>query len=41
MIKQPLLLVILDGFGLCPKTPGNAIKNAHTPHFDDLYQNYP
>lgn len=40
-IKKPLLLVILDGFGLRNQSHGNAIKLAKTPTFDNLYANYP
>ena len=29
-------LVILDGWGLAPPGPGNAVDLAHTPVFDDL-----
>ncbi len=41
MIKKPLLLVILDGFGLRDQKKGNAIKLAQTPNFNDLFKNYP
>lgn len=34
-------LVILDGFGLAPPGPGNAVELAHTPVFDDLVARYP
>ena len=37
----PLLLVVLDGWGLNPDKKGNAIEQAHTPVMDDLYKNYP
>lgn len=33
---KPLLLLILDGFGLAPAGPGNAISLAHTPTLDRL-----
>ncbi|HTK24683.1 MAG TPA: 2,3-bisphosphoglycerate-independent phosphoglycerate mutase [Gaiella sp.] len=34
---EPLVvLVILDGWGIAPPGPGNAISLAHTPVFDDL-----
>lgn len=39
--KTPLLLVILDGFGLKESREGNAIALAKTPNFDNLYANYP
>ena len=31
-----VLLVILDGFGIAPAGPGNAITSAITPHLDEL-----
>jgi 2,3-bisphosphoglycerate-independent phosphoglycerate mutase len=34
-------LVVLDGWGLAPPGPGNAIDLAHTPVFDDLWARYP
>ena len=34
-------LVILDGWGIAPAGPGNAIKLADTPVFDRLWHDYP
>src|SRR5436190_17488667 len=34
-------LVILDGWGLAPPGPGNAVELAHTPVFDLIGQTYP
>jgi 2,3-bisphosphoglycerate-independent phosphoglycerate mutase len=34
-------LVILDGWGLAPPGPGNAIELAETPVFDRLWHDYP
>src|SRR4051812_18100813 len=34
-------LVILDGWGLAPPGPGNAIELADTPVFDALWAKYP
>jgi 2,3-bisphosphoglycerate-independent phosphoglycerate mutase len=34
-------LVILDGWGIAPPGPGNAISLAHTPVFDRLVARYP
>jgi 2,3-bisphosphoglycerate-independent phosphoglycerate mutase len=34
-------LVVLDGWGLAPEGPGNAIAQARTPVFDDLCATYP
>jgi 2,3-bisphosphoglycerate-independent phosphoglycerate mutase len=36
-----LALVILDGWGLAPPGPGNAISQAQTPVFDRLWKQYP
>ncbi|HEX6117010.1 MAG TPA: 2,3-bisphosphoglycerate-independent phosphoglycerate mutase [Solirubrobacterales bacterium] len=36
-----LCLVILDGWGLAPPGPGNAIEQAETPFFDSLWARYP
>ena len=33
-------LVILDGWGLAPEGPGNAISLAETPVFDELWEKY-
>jgi 2,3-bisphosphoglycerate-independent phosphoglycerate mutase len=34
-------LVILDGWGLAPPGPGNAVSLADTPVFDELWSSYP
>ena len=34
-------VVILDGFGLAPPGPGNAVELARTPAFDDLCARFP
>jgi 2,3-bisphosphoglycerate-independent phosphoglycerate mutase len=34
-------LVVLDGWGLAPDGPGNAVSLADTPVFDDLWSRYP
>src|SRR5918994_5852627 len=36
-----LCLVILDGWGLAPPGPGNAVEQADTPYFDSLWAGYP
>ncbi len=41
MTVPSLALVILDGWGLAPPGPGNAISLAETPVFDDLWSRYP
>ncbi|RII28798.1 MAG: 2,3-bisphosphoglycerate-independent phosphoglycerate mutase [Geobacter sp.] len=41
MPKQPLLLMILDGWGLNPHSEHNAIALARTPNMTSLYREYP
>jgi 2,3-bisphosphoglycerate-independent phosphoglycerate mutase len=36
-----LALVVLDGWGLAPPGPGNAISQAQTPIFDELWGRFP
>lgn len=38
---RPLVLAILDGFGIAPDSEGNAISRANTPTFDMLTSRYP
>ena len=40
-MKDLVALVILDGWGLAPPGPGNAVELADTPVFDELWQRYP
>lgn len=40
-MRKPVALIILDGFGYLPTDQGNAVKQANTPVFDDLLENYP
>ena len=37
----PVVLVILDGWGLAPDGPGNAVSLAETPVMDRLWRDYP
>jgi 2,3-bisphosphoglycerate-independent phosphoglycerate mutase len=40
--RVPLVtLVILDGYGVAPPGPGNAVELADTPVFDRLWRDYP
>lgn len=39
-MKKPLMLMILDGFGISGKE-GNAICAANTPNLDKIFSNYP
>ena len=36
-----VVLVVLDGWGLAPDGPGNAVSLAGTPVFDELWREYP
>jgi 2,3-bisphosphoglycerate-independent phosphoglycerate mutase len=38
---ERVALVILDGWGLAPPGPGNAVDLADTPVFDELWERYP
>jgi 2,3-bisphosphoglycerate-independent phosphoglycerate mutase len=40
-IHPSVCLVVLDGWGLAPPGPGNAVDLADTPVFDDLWARYP
>jgi 2,3-bisphosphoglycerate-independent phosphoglycerate mutase len=40
-VKTPVVLVILDGWGIAPPGPGNAVSLATTPHLDQLFRSYP
>ena len=41
MNPRPLLLLILDGFGVAPPSSSNAIAQANTPVWDKLWSSYP
>lgn len=41
MKKRPIVLCILDGYGLSDTVKGNAVKLANTPNLDDLMALYP
>ncbi|MCR5703421.1 MAG: 2,3-bisphosphoglycerate-independent phosphoglycerate mutase [Eubacterium sp.] len=41
MAKKPVVLMVLDGYGLNENPEGNAIAMAKTPVMDDLMKNYP
>ncbi len=41
MAKKPVVLLILDGYGLNDKVEGNAVKQANTPVMDRLMKEYP
>lgn len=40
-VKHPVCLMILDGFGINPRTEGNAVAAAKKPNLDRLFAQYP
>lgn len=38
---KPVVLLILDGFGIAPPSEGNAIVRANTPNYDRMLKEYP
>ncbi|MDW7672695.1 MAG: 2,3-bisphosphoglycerate-independent phosphoglycerate mutase [Bacillota bacterium] len=40
-MKKPVVLMILDGFGIREQEAGNAVKKAHLPHFNELMEKCP
>jgi len=38
---RPVVLVVLDGWGIAPEGPGNAVKLSRTPRLDALEATYP
>ena len=40
-VKGPVLTVVMDGIGLAPTGPGNAVAAANTPTLDYLISRYP
>ena len=40
-IKQKVLLIILDGLGVAPDSPGNAVVKANTPNLSSLWSTSP
>ncbi|MEG2353974.1 MAG: 2,3-bisphosphoglycerate-independent phosphoglycerate mutase [Clostridium sp.] len=41
MAKKPVLLMILDGFGITENLDGNAVRAAKKPNYDKLIAKYP
>ena len=41
MSKKPVVLMVLDGYGISDKTEGNAIALANTPVMDQIKAEYP
>ncbi len=40
-VKGPVVTIVMDGIGIAPDGPGNAVKNAYTPTLDMLMEKYP
>ncbi len=40
-MKRPTMLLIMDGYGLAPAGPGNAVEAAKKPNIDRLWAQYP
>ena len=40
-INGPVLTIVMDGVGIAPEGPGNAVKAAYTPTLDRLLATYP
>ncbi|WP_455366798.1 2,3-bisphosphoglycerate-independent phosphoglycerate mutase [Kaarinaea lacus] len=41
LLRRPVLLVILDGFGINPNPEHNGVVQANTPHLDEYFTRYP
>lgn len=39
--RKPLMLIIMDGWGINQETEGNAVAQAKTPYYDSLLDTYP
>src|SRR3989339_1352068 len=40
-MPKPIVLMVLDGFGIAPPSPTNAVSVAKKPFFDSLIKTYP
>ena len=40
-MKKPVILIVMDGYGLSDSNVGNAIKQANTPNIDLIMKEYP
>ncbi|HEX9015321.1 MAG TPA: 2,3-bisphosphoglycerate-independent phosphoglycerate mutase [Chloroflexota bacterium] len=40
-MTQPVVLIVMDGWGIAPPGKGNAVSIARTPRFDALWKDYP
>ncbi len=41
LLPARAVLIVLDGWGIAPDGPGNAISRAKTPVIDELWSKYP
>jgi 2,3-bisphosphoglycerate-independent phosphoglycerate mutase len=41
LIHRPVMLFVLDGFGIAPASPTNAVSVAQKPFYDSLIKTYP
>ncbi len=41
MQKKPVMLMILDGFGMSDNVDGNAVAAANKPNYDRIIKRYP
>jgi len=39
--SKPLVIALIDGLGVAPPSPGNAVSLAHTPNLDEFWPRYP
>ena len=40
-VQGPVVTIVMDGVGIAPDGPGNAVKSAYTPNLDRLMASYP
>ena len=40
-VQGPVVTIVMDGVGIAPDGPGNAVKAAYTPNLDRLMASYP
>ena len=40
-VKNKVILLVTDGWGVAPDSPGNYVTKSETPVFDELLEKYP
>ena len=40
-MKKPIILCIMDGYGIAPNQKGNCVAEAHKPNLDRIFKEYP